>query len=82
MRRTHRLTSPTAHAGIEVKALLPGQVVEGGHTELWFVFFDFGIKISNRCQRTTWAGALEKAVEWRINQVAQPGIGDGSNKGK
>ena len=70
MGRTDRLTTTTAHTGIEVEALLPRQIVEGSHAQLGCVFFDFGIEIRNHGQRTFGTGTFEKGIERRIDQMA------------
>ena len=80
MGRTNRLTAATAHTSIEVEALLPGQIVEGGDTQLRLIFFDFGIEIGNHGQRPFGTGTFEKGIERRVNQMAQAGIGDGRHK--
>jgi hypothetical protein len=47
---TDRLTATTAHTGIEIEALLPGQIVESGDAQLWLIFLNFGIEIGNHRQ--------------------------------
>ena len=77
-----RLTAATCHTRIEVEALLPGQVIDGGDAQLRLVFFDFGLEIGYRGQRTTGSRTLEERVEWGIDEMAQPGEWDGCNERK
>ena len=77
-----RLAAAAGHARIEVEALLPGQIVDGGDAQLRFVLFDFGLEIGNRCQRTTGSRALEERIEWGIDEMAQPGERDGRDECK
>ena len=76
----NRLATTTAHTGIEVEALLPRQIVEGGDTQLGLIFFDFGIEIGNHRQRPFRTGTFEKGIEGRVDQMAQARIGNGCDE--